>query len=135
MNSVSDVMTSDVVVVPANSSAEEAGRILVENGMSGAPVVDESGQLVGIISEFQLLELVYEPHLKSSCVRDFMTRDVLTVSVEDSLDTVANMFILHRIRRLPVVQEGRLRGIITRGDVLRRLLDAPVPPTNVATSA
>lgn len=135
MKTVRDVMTSDVVVVPSNSSVEEAGRILVENNMSGAPVVDEDGRLVGIISEFQLLELVYEPRLKYSCVRDFMTRDVLTVSADDSLNTVANMFILHRIRRLPVVENGRLQGIITRGDVLRQLLHASLTRTTAETSA
>ena len=118
------VMTSNVVTIPSNATVEAAVQILVQNRISGAPVLDEQSELVGILSEFQLLELVYDPRLKDSPVREFMTADVLTVDADDSLDTVANMFILHRIRRVPVMDEGQLAGIITRGDVLRWLLTA-----------
>ena len=119
MDQAKDVMTRDVVAIDKYATVEQAAHILVEHRMSGAPVVAVDGAVVGIISEYQLLELIYNPDLKSLPVDEFMTRNVYSVDVNDPLDQVADLFIRHRIRRVPVTDGDDLAGIITRGDLLR----------------
>ena len=124
MYSARDVMTAEVIRCPESATVEEATRLLLDNKVSGAPVVDADGNVVGVISEYQLLELVYNPDLRRVPVAQFMTRDVLTVTEQTLLSDVAGMFLEHRIRRLPVLRNGRLVGLISRPDLLRYALDA-----------
>src|SRR5205085_4024165 len=109
-----DVMTRDVVKLSPTTTVEEAIRLLLENGFSGAPVVSEDGTLTGIISEYQLLEVIYDPETTKLPVEHIMTRSVLSVDESALLSDVASLFILHRIRRVPVLREGHLVGLITR---------------------
>lgn len=119
MTSASVVMIVEVVTVAASDSAEDAVRILLQHEISGAPVLDDSGQLVGVISEYQLLAVLYDQQLKGVSVRDLMTSEVMSVCEETPLTEVADLLIAHRIRRLPVVRRGRLVGLISRRDLLR----------------
>jgi len=114
-----EVMQTNLVTIPVNSTVEDAVRVLMEHGISGAPVVDGQGELVGIVSELQFLEAVYTPEIMSHRLERFITRDVLTVTEETALAEVTNILVLQRIRRVPVTREGRLAGIITRRDLLR----------------
>jgi CBS domain-containing protein len=122
-----DAMTRNIIPVSPDDTVEAAIRTLVEHQISGAPVVDKDGTLVGLISEYQLLEIAYDPHIKESKVRDFMTKEVLTVNSRTLLTTVANLFVSHRIRRVPVLEEGRLVGIISRRDILRYMTETGKP--------
>jgi CBS domain-containing protein len=119
MSVARDVMQTNLVTIPVDSTVADAIGVLMEHDISGAPVVDEQGILVGIISELQFLEAVYTPEIMSHRVEGFITRDVLTVTEEATLAEVTNILVLHRIRRVPVTREGRLAGIITRRDLLR----------------
>ncbi len=123
MYRVRDVMQRDVLGIGAEASIREAMETLVAHHISGMPVVDRQGQLVGIISEFQLLEAVYLPEIKQRRVCDLMTKDVLTVSESMLLSDLTNMMLLHGIRRLPVVSEGKVVGIVARRDVIRYVLE------------
>jgi len=119
-----DVMTAGLLTISQDATVEEAIRMLIDRDISGAPVVDDDGKLAGIISELQLLEAVYTPEVKSQRLRSFMTKDVLTVTEDTLLSDVTNILVLHRIRRVPVLRDGRLVGIITRRDLLRYALEA-----------
>ena len=119
-----DVMRTNVITICADATVEDAIRSLLQHDISGAPVVDDQGSLVGIISELQLLEAVYTPEVKERPVRHFMTKDVLTVVESTLLSDVTSLLVLHRIRRVPVVGNGSIVGIITRRDLLRYTLDA-----------
>lgn len=136
-----DVMSTDLVVLPENATVEEAIRSLLKHHVSGAPIVDEQGCLVGIVSEFQLLEAIYRPEVKQEQVRDLMTKDVITVREDAALSEVANLLLLHRIRRVPVVREGEMVGIITRRDLLQStvgaegLRDEPVDEVKACSGA
>jgi CBS domain-containing protein len=103
---------------------DEAIRILLENQISGLPVVDARGMLAGMISEFQLLETVFDPQIRDEPVCGFMTKDVISVEEGASLADVASLFIMHRIRRVPVLRGGQLVGLITRRDLLRYVAEA-----------
>lgn len=124
MYSAQDVMNRNVISIDSESTVEEAIRTLVEHGISGAPVTDRDGNLVGIVSEFQLLEVVYEPDTRNAPVSQFMTKDVLTVKEGTMLSDVATILVVQRIRRVPVVRDGRVVGLVSRRDLLRYVLDA-----------
>ncbi len=117
------IMTPNLVTVGPESSIEEAIETLLSKEISGLPVVDETGRLVGVITEFALLAVAYDQRVKNHTVSQHMTRDVITVDVNDPLSRVADVCIVHRVRRVPVMQNGRLVGLIARRDVLRALAD------------
>ena len=132
-----DAMRGKVVTVTPDATVEETIHLLIDRNISGAPVVDGAGQLVGIISEYQLLEVTYDAALAGRHVRDFMTKDVISVRPDTPLGEVVTLFVVHRIRRLPVVQNGRMLGIISRRDVLRYLVqqDATLATPSAAVAA
>jgi CBS domain-containing protein len=119
MYQVKDAMSRQVVSIRPEATVEEAIQLLLEHNISGAPVIDGDGRLCGIITQFQLLEVLYDPQVKYGHVNEFMTRDVLTIEDTALLGTAANMFVVHRIRRIPVLREGAVVGIISRSDLLR----------------
>jgi len=119
MYQVKDAMSHKVVSLRPEATIDAAIRVLLDNGVSGAPVIDEAGKLCGVISQFQLLEVLYDPQVKNCRVAELMTRNVLTIEDTALLGVAANQFVVHRIRRLPVVREGRVVGVISRSDLLR----------------
>jgi CBS domain-containing protein len=120
------IMTPNLVTVRPEDSIEEAVKLLLENEISGLPVVDDAGKLVGVITEFALLAVAYDRRVKDHTVRQHMTRDLITVELDAPIRRVADLCIVHRIRRLPVTDEGRLVGVIARRDVLRALVENAV---------
>jgi len=120
---VQDIMTTDVVTVNQYATAECAIRTLLEHDISGAPAVDDNDQLVGIITEFQLLEAIYAPEVKQHIVRDLMTKTVFTVEEHTSLVDVTDKLVFLRIRRIPVVRGRRVVGIVARRDLIRYVVD------------
>jgi CBS domain-containing protein len=117
------VMKRNVVSVSPEATVEETIRLLRQLDISGAPVVASDGMLVGIISDFALLGIVYEPEIRTAPVAELMTQDVLTVAEETPLNEIADLFIRHRIRRVPVVRDGRLVGVVSRPDLLNHVLE------------
>ncbi len=81
-----DVMNTNVVPVDPDDTIEEVMSTMIRLGISGLPVVDMAGQLLGIITEFDLLELVWNPNTSKNKVYHYMTRDVRTVDEEDRTD-------------------------------------------------
>ena len=102
-------------------------ELVLREQVSGLPVLDDDGRLVGVITEFALLAIAYDRRVKNHTVNQHMTRDLITVDVDDPVSRVADLCIVHRVRRVPVIQNGRLVGIIARRDVLRALVENPTP--------
>ncbi|QDV74138.1 CBS domain-containing protein [Botrimarina mediterranea] len=127
MLTVKDIMTREIVTISPESSIREATDKLLENSVSGLPVVDAAGNLVGIVTEFALLAMAYDNNVSDDFVAEHMTTDVLSINVSDPINKVADAFILHRVRRLPVMEDGRLVGLVARRDVLRALHYAEAP--------
>ena len=121
------VMTEDVVTIRPDSSIQEAIELLLKLGISGLPVTDEEGHLVGIVTEFALLAIAYDDQVREENVSQHMTTDVLTVDADAPVNKVADLCIAHRVRRVPVIKGGRLVGLISRRDVLKALYDAQAP--------
>jgi CBS domain-containing protein len=112
-------MTDDVVTVDPDTQIQEAIELLLEQRISGLPVTDRAGNLIGIVTEFALLAIAYDEGVLLDKVQKHMTTQVITVSPDDPISRVADLCIVHRVRRVPVVDNGRLVGLISRCDVLR----------------
>ncbi len=117
----------DVVTVSGAQTVMDAVRVLVERNIGGVVVVDGE-QIVGILTERDVLRLTAEgpERLTALTVETAMTRDVITGSLDDELHSVMEVMTEHRIRHLPVMDEDRLAGIVSIGDVVnaaRRLAE------------
>lgn len=111
--SIAEIMTPDVITTTVERPIEEVARVLRVRGFGALPVVDEEGMLVGIVSEFDIISK------RGHTVGEVMTSGVITVDDEMSADQVTALMGAHGIRRVPVVREGRLMGIVSRSDLLR----------------
>ncbi|MGB8550060.1 MAG: CBS domain-containing protein [Xanthobacteraceae bacterium] len=139
-----DVMTPNPVTVSPDASIMEAIRLMLERKFSGLPVIDTNGSLVGIVTEGDLLRrsetgtqrkragwieflmgqgrLASEyVHASGRKVREVMSPDVQTVTEDAPLDEIVQLMERHRIKRLPVVRDGMLVGIVSRANLLRAL--------------
>jgi CBS domain-containing protein len=123
--SVQDYMTANLVTLRPDMDIIEAMRLLVEWRISGAPVVDLQGNLVGVLSEQDCLRLALEAGYHEQWggrVSETMSPEVRTVDAETSILDVARLFLEGHYRRFPVVKDGRLVGQLSRRDVLRALI-------------
>ena len=126
MLTAGQIMTPDMVTVRPDVSIEDAIELLLREQISGLPVIDDDGRLVGVITEFAMLAVAYDRRVKNHTVSQHMTREVITVDADDPVSRVADLCIVHRVRRVPVMRNGRLVGVIARRDVLRALVESPL---------
>ena len=147
-----DVMTTNVVTVGPDTTVQEVAKILSEKNISGVPVVDTENRLVGIVSEGDLLhrvetgterrvqrrrrswwldtvgsdEELARDYVKSHgrTARDVMTREVITATDTTELADIANLLETKRIKRVPVIRDGKLVGIVSRANLVRALAAA-----------
>jgi CBS domain-containing protein len=122
MGTVRDIMNPRVVGVRPDATLAEAVAILTQQHIGGAPVVTAEGAVVGVISELALIDVVFDSDAKDSPVSEYMTPEVHTVHPDDPLSRPAQLFALYSFRRLPVVQDGKLVGIVTRRDLMNYAL-------------
>jgi tRNA nucleotidyltransferase (CCA-adding enzyme) len=116
-----DLMSSPVRTIRPHTSIEQAQRVLFRYGHSGLTVVDQDNQLVGIISRRDL-DLALHHGFSHAPVKGYMTRNVKTIAADTTLPQIEAMMVADDVGRLPVMQDGKLVGIVTRTDVLRQLL-------------
>lgn len=139
-----DIMTRDVITVSPDKSIKDIAALMVEKHISGIPVVGTDGAIIGMVSQSDLLHRAevgtQRKHkwwfrlfadsnaLANEFVKthghkahDIMTRYVVSVREDAELRDVADILDKHRIKRVPVVKDGRLVGLITRGDLVRAL--------------
>ena len=112
-----DIMTTQVVSVRPDTRIQEAVDLFELHRVSGLPVVDSRKRLLGVITEYDLLQSISTLQL-SGKVADFMTTEVTTVGTDVSLVELARIFISTRVRRLPVLSGGKLVGVISRRDLI-----------------
>ncbi len=119
---VYQVMSTHVVAVRPEDSADQAARDLIEREITGLPVIDEAGHVLGVLTELDLLRAVRNGHeLERMTVAEVMDRPPLFVGPETDLNTAIELMNEWQIRRLPVCVGTRLVGIVSRGDILAGL--------------
>jgi len=118
---VEDYMSTDLVTFTPGTDVHRAIQVLLARGISGAPVVDDAGALVGILTKRDCLKLAFSASYHqdlAGTVAEYMTRDVETVAAGTDIVEVAELFLARPFHRFPVVRDGRLVGIVTRHDIL-----------------
>jgi len=124
MFKIEDVMTTNVITVPKDAFLNEVVKTLVQYNITGMPVVDDNMFLSGIISEKNVLNLLYNvEYCTSAKVEDFMTTDVVCFDVEDNLKDVCNCLMKNHFRRVPVLSKGKLVGIISRKNIIKTIFN------------
>lgn len=152
-----DIMTAPVISVSDTSTVQEVAKLLLERRISAVPVVDSSGNVVGIVSEGDLMhraeagtgrrrswwlslfadkqtlanEFVKEHSRK---VSDVMTRNVITAAPEAQLSAIATLLEKNRIKRVPIIEDGKLVGIVSRANLLEALVALHPQPKSAAVA-
>jgi len=142
---VREVMEINVIAVPAGASYEEVARLLYKHNKSGAPVVDAEGRVIGAVSEKDLFRIMY-PYYRSfyehpECYADlenreckmdeirrhpvevFMSREVVAIDPEAPVMRAGALMLARGINRLPVIENGKLVGMVSRRDIYRKILE------------
>ncbi len=147
MPTAKEIMKKKVITLSPEMTVEEAGRLFMEKGISGAPVVDSEGRLTGIVTENDLITKNRRLHIPTILrifdlyiavsgrgemedeirkmaaylVRDIATKDVITISEETGLEDIATIMTDKRIHLLPVMRGGKMVGIVGRHEVLKAM--------------
>ena len=122
----SDYMSGDPVTFTPETDIHRAIKALLEHRISGAPVLDGEGRLVGVLTKKDCLKIAFSASYHQEWggrVAEFMSAEVKTVDADTDVVEVAELFLNSRFHRFPVMRNGRLVGIISRHDVLRALED------------
>ncbi len=139
-----DIMTKDVITVKPITTVEDLARVLVGHQISGAPVVDDDGNLIGIVTENDLIRKNSRLHIPTilrlfdafitigtskleveikkmaaSTIGEICTRDVITVSDETSMEDIATIMTEKKVHLLPVLKKGKLVGIVGKKDLIK----------------
>lgn len=118
-----DIMTKEVICVRLDTPICEAVEIMVNNGVSGVPVVEEDMTLVGILSEQDVLGLLHTyKQERNRTAGEFMTHAVVYFKENDRLLDICHSLRDSSIRRVPVTSDGKVTGIVSRADILRCIL-------------
>jgi CBS domain-containing protein len=140
-----DIMSTQVITIRKDTTIEEIAHLLADNNISGVPVVEENGKVIGMVTQKDLLYKDVEPRfpamveilggiiflngvrhyneelrkMVATKAEDIMTRHVHTVHPDEKVERIAQLMVEEDINRVPVVEEGKLAGIISRADVIR----------------
>jgi CBS domain-containing protein len=147
---VRDIMNREVVTVKPDTSIEELERLFIEKDIPGVPVLDDDGELYGVVTESDLISKEKRFHIPTiirifdaiiplestgkvekeikkmagTTVADICTREVITVSETDTLNDIATIMSEKKIHLLPVVKEGKLVGIVGKKDIIRAIAES-----------
>jgi CBS domain-containing protein len=111
----SDIMTRKVCIIHPEASVQEVAQLLSRQRISGAPVVSADGMIIGIVTEADIISKVDREGL---CVADIMSREIIAVKEETPVSEIAILLTERRIKRVPVVRNGKPVGIVSRADIV-----------------
>ncbi len=112
---VKEIMTPNVISVPETMPVKDVATLLSEKRITGVPVVDDEGRVTGVLSEYDIISR------QGATAADIMSRQVISAAEETDAGEVAQLLTNRRIRRVPILAEGRLVGIVSRADLVREI--------------
>lgn len=137
------IMSPDVVTLPPSASLRAAAAALAGNHITGAAVVTETGKLIGVLSESDLVEHDAQPRAKlpglpeqdNSTVADVFSPYLVTAGPNTPVEDLAAMMVKHRVHRLFIVEDERLMGVVSSMDVMRAVSMVKASPKKIVTKA
>jgi CBS domain-containing protein len=117
-----DIMTREVITITPEVSLQDAARVLADYSISGMPVVDGERQMVGIVTEADIIGK------EGETVRDIMTRGVVSVQEQTPVDEIALILTSYRYKRVPVLRGARIVGVVSRADIVRMIASRWICP-------
>lgn len=117
-----DIMTHEVITIGPEASVQDCARLLADYNISGVPVLDGEGRMVGIVTEADIIGK------EGDAVRDIMTRRVVTAREDTPVDEIAQILTSNRFKRLPIRRDERVVGIVSRADIVRMIASRWVCP-------
>ena len=109
-----DFMTRDIITVSPSTKVKNLAMILIKNQISGAPVANKNGKILGIVSEADIIA-------KRGKDAQAMSKKIISVRQDTSLEEIAQLMMTHAIKRLPVMDGGKIIGIISRADIVNAI--------------
>ncbi len=110
-----DIMTKKVITVMPLTTVKNLAKTLSGNNISGVPVVDQRGKVMGIVSEADVVAK------SGKQVKGIMSKNVVSVNEETEVEEIARLLSAHRFNRVPVLRQGKLVGIVSRADIIRAI--------------
>lgn len=117
-----DIMTKDVVSVDPEATLEDAIRILLSSKISGMPVCDKERRVLGVISEKDIVSFIFSGNVKTTKVKEAMSTKITSFPPDADIDKISLTMGEKVIRRVPIIENGKLVGIISRRSILRTVL-------------
>jgi CBS domain-containing protein len=114
-----EVMTKDVITSSPDATLADAIKLLIAKEISGMPVIDAGGKMIGIISEKDILNFAFSGNLSNTKVKEAMTKNVTSFSQDADIDSIALAISHNQFRRVPIVEAGKVVGIVSRRDIIR----------------
>lgn len=111
--SIGEIMTRNVITVPVSMPVKDVAQLLSERRITGLPVVDDEGMVVGVLSELDIISR------QGNVAGDIMSAKVISATEEADAEDVARLLTDRRIRRVPILADGKLVGIVSRSDLIK----------------
>ena len=119
---VRDVMKKNIIACKTNDKIQAISRVLTEKKISNIPIIDGKNELTGVVSEQDIIRAMESPGFMTMTAENIMTKSVLSVKENDSLEYVSKIFTEHPFRRLPVTCNKKIVGTITREDIINSFM-------------
>jgi CBS domain-containing protein len=117
-----DIMTTNVITVKKDMVLTDAIALLLRWHISAMPVVDNEDKIVGIVSEIDLVNLTFDGNAGDTIVEEVMVTNIVSFSQDAKLADLVQTFLKKHLRRVPIIDKGKVVGIVSRRDILREML-------------
>lgn len=116
----SDIMTRKVYTIHPEASAQEAAQLLSQHRISGVPVVNADNKIIGMVTE---ADIISKLHREGLLVSDIMTNEVISIGEDTPVGEIAMLLTERKIKRVPVISDDKLIGIVSRGDIVHAVAE------------
>ena len=123
-----DIMSTEIITITKDATMKHVIQLLVTRGITGVPVVSEDMEMLGIVTEKDVLKALYHRDVQVNSVADLMTGDIVFFDENDDLIKVFKGLVENNFRRVPILSQGKLVGIISRTDIIKFLSKSAAKP-------